>query len=424
MASTKSVKTNNTIAWQLARRYYKTGVQSPYIRFINRASRIGFAIGVAALIIGLSVMNGFERELKKTLLSVIPDIEFKAVSGSLPNWPSTAKQILGNTNVVAVAPFIELNAMVQKQNAMEAVVLKAVDPLLEPSINATSKYMVAGEWFSQQTEIDGLPPAIIGAGLAEKLGLELGERLELLLPKISDTGRLSAPEYLNFEIDGIYKIGGQMDHGQVYVPLSVVQKSQGFSAEQVQGVKVALTDPFMANRVAAEVGSEITEFVYIIDWFRSQGHVYNDIILVKDIMYLVMVLVMSVASFNIISSLSMAVQEKYGDIGILKTLGLTPQTVKNTFVLMGLFTAVRGICWGVLVGVIVALFLPELFQMLEYVFNVKVLDGDVYFIAYLPSEINFLQVLVIAGTALTIALIASLYPATKASKLTPIELLN
>ncbi|MDA8621709.1 lipoprotein-releasing ABC transporter permease subunit [Psychrosphaera sp.] len=416
-------KQNIGLAWQLARRYYKTGVQSPYIRFINRASRIGFAIGVAALIIGLSVMNGFERELRNTLLSVIPDIEFKSVAGSLPDWTKTAKQVQQHPNVLSVAPFIELNAMIQKQNNMEAVLLKAIHEDLESTVNVTSKFIIDGSWFSK-VDSETLPPAVIGRGLANKLDLKVGDRLELLIPVISDTGRLSSPKYLNFVVNGVYQIGGQMDHGQVYVPLSVIQQSQGYNEYEAQGIKVSLTDPFEAKQIASEIGNEITDYVYIIDWFRSQGHVYNDIVLVKDIMYLVMVLVMAVASFNIVSSLSMAVQEKYGDIGILKTLGLTPGTVKLTFVIMGLLTAIRGILWGVLIGCILAHFLPNIFGFLESVLNFKVLDGDVYFIEYLPSELQFLQVVVIASTALFIALLASLYPSSKAAKLTPVELLR
>ena len=416
-------KQNITLAWQLAGRYYKTGVQSPYIRFINRASRIGFAIGVAALIIGLSVMNGFERELRNTLLSVIPDIEFKSVAGSLPDWTKTAKQVQQHPKVLSVAPFIELNAMIQKKNNMEAVLLKAVHQDLERTVNVTSEFIIEGTWLTK-VESGTLPPAVIGVGLAKKLELTVGDRLELLIPVVSDTGRLSSPKYLNFVVSGIYQIGGQMDHGQVYVPLDVMQQSQGYSEYEAQGVKVSLIDPFEANKVASEIGSEITDYVYIIDWFRSQGHVYNDIVLVKDIMYLVMVLVMSVASFNIVSSLSMAVQEKYGDIGILKTLGLTPSTVKLTFVIMGLLTAVRGIFWGVFIGCVLATFLPNIFAALEGLLNFKVLDGDVYFIEYLPSELQFTQVLIIASTALFIALLASLYPSSKAAKLTPIELLR
>ncbi len=412
-----------SLSWQLASRYYATGVQNSYVRFINRASRVGFALGVAALIIGLSVMNGFERELKNTLLSVIPDVEFKSVSGVLSNWPKTSKEIQRNGHVTGVAPYIDLNAMVQKQNSMEAVLLKGVNADLEPSVNAIPSSIKSGLWLSSAESI-GHQEAVVGHGLAKKLNIKLGDSLELLVPKISEGNRLSAPEYLNFNVVGIYQVGGQMDYGQVFVKLSDLQKNQGLTPLQAQGIKVSLDDPFNANRLGMMIGNSISDYVYVLDWFRSQGHVYNDIVMVKDIMYLVMVLVMAVASFNIISSLSMSVQEKYSDIGILKTLGLSQRSVKHVFVLMGLLTALRGIFWGLLIGVLVAYYLPAIFQALETLSGMTVLDADVYFVDHLPSEVDSLQVLVIAVTALCIAFLASLYPASKASKLRPVELLS
>lgn len=412
--------TSVRLAWSLATRYYSTGIDNPYVRFINRASRIGFALGVAALIIGLSLMNGFERELRNSMLSVIPDIEFEAVSGALSNWPITAKQVQGHPDVVAVAPYIKTNAMIQRQNEMEAVLLKGVSHQLESQVNAIPNSMLEGQWLKETNPNH----AVIGVGLANKLNLSLGDSIELLIPKYSDSGKLLAPAYLPLTIGGIYKVGGQMDQGQVFTHLATLQNSQGLTTEQALGVNVKLKDPFQANRIANQLGAEITDYVYVLDWYRSQGHIYNDIILVRDIMYLVMILVMSVASFNIVSSLSMSVQEKYSDIGILMTLGLKAQSIKLTFLFMGLLTALRGIGWGVFWGSIISVFLTDIMTSLESLFGFKALDSDVYFIDHLPTEIAADQVIIVAATAFVIALLASLYPAKKAARLSPIELLN
>lgn len=406
------------LAFQFAKRYYNASFENRYIRFINRASRLGIAIGVAALIIGLSIMNGFERELKSSLLAVIPDVEFEAVNGHLQDWRVTSQKVSEHTSVVGVAPYIKLNGMLQKQERLEAVLVHGADPMLEPTVNKTPEFLIEGDW------LDKAPGAVIGKGLAEKLGLSVGDNIELLIPSISGTGRLAAPQYLRVSISGIYQIGGQMDYGQVYLPLHDLQQKLGLSASQAEGVKVALTEPFNANVLAQQIGQTLQDYVYVMSWYRSHGHVYKDIVMVKDIMYLVMFLVMSVACFNIVSSLTMAVQEKHSDIGILKTMGLMPKTVKQVFVLMGMLTALKGIAWGLVWGLLLAYNLPELFQFVEQTLNVQALDGDVYFIDRIPSEIKLAQVVLVVTTALTIAFLATLYPAQKASKLTPVELLG
>ena len=187
---------------------------------------------------------------------------------------------------------------------------------------------------------------------------------------------------------------------------------------------MSFEDPFAARTLGSEVGQLLNDYVYVLDWFKTHGHVYNDIVLVRDIMYLVMVLVMAVASFNIVSSLAMSVQEKYGDIGILKTMGLSVAQVRQVFVMMGLLTAVQGIAWGTFFGIVLGLNLSEIMHFVETLFNFKALDGDVYFIDYLPSEVNVGQVVIIVTTALVIAYLASLYPARKASRMNPVELIQ
>lgn len=277
--------------------------------------------------------------------------------------------------------------------------------------------MQQGQWLDDNN-------AVIGAGLAEKLTLSVGDNIELLIPGMNDEGRLTAPKYLRLNIIGIYQVGGQFDYGQVYVPLSRLQTLFDWHNNHAEGIKVALTDPFRAQRVASEIGSTLHDYVYVLDWFRANGHVYNDIVLVKDIMYLVMVLVMAVACFNIVSSLTMAVQEKYADIGILKTMGLTDCVVVRVFTLMGLLTALKGVMWGVVFGVVIAWYLPELFNVIEMLTGLQTLDSDVYFINYVPSEVILTDVFLVALTGVIVAYLATLYPAKQAGRLTTISLIQ
>lgn len=403
---------------QIAKRYYKAAYQNRYIRFINQASSIGISIGVLALILALSIMNGFERELKNSLLSVLPDVEYEAVQGRLDNWHKPQQVLQKQEQVVAAAPYIKLNAMVQRKDKLEAAIVHAAEPNLEVKVNQLNRFIRDGRWL--QSEQD----AVIGSGLAQKLQLKVGDNIELLLPKTLDNGRLAPPQYVKLVLSGIYHIGGQMDQGQVYVHLAKLQQVLGWQAQHSEGIKVKLQQPFEARYVGRALGRELDEYVYVLDWFRTNGHIYNDIVMVKDIMYLAMILVMAVACFNIVSSLTMAVQEKHGDIGILKTMGLKPQQLTKIFVLMGMLTAIKGVLWGVVIGVLLALNLESIFAVIERVSGFKALDADVYFISHIPSQLQLEQVLIIAFTALFIAFIASYYPAKKAAKLNPVELLS
>lgn len=407
----------NSLALLFAKRYYHAAYDNPYIKFINRASRLGIAIGVAALIVGLSVMNGFERELKSSLLSVIPDVEFEAVDGKLSDWTATSERLSRQAQVTGVAPYIKLNGMVQQGEQLQAVLAQAVEPSLETQVNKIPSLIISGRWLSVE------PGAVIGAGLAQKLDVQVGEKLELLLPGSGEQQSLASPNYLQVPIVGIYQVGGQMDFGQVYLPLGQLQQMLGWQEQHAEGVKVELIDPFSARYWAGRLGSQLSDYVYILDWYRSQGHVYQDIVMVKDIMYLVMILVMAVACFNIVSSLTMAVQEKHGDIGILKTVGMLPHVVRNMFIYMGMMTALRGIAWGLVFGIGISFLLPQLVAILEAVFQFKALDADVYFIDYIPTEVEFLQILTVVFTAFVVALLATLYPARKAAKLAPVELI-
>ena len=408
----------NLLAFDIAKRYYKASYQNRYIRFINRASSIGISLGVLALIVGLSIMNGFEKELKSTLLAVIPDVEFEAVEGKIENWTIAQTTLSKLTNVIGAAPYIKTNAMLQKKNTLEAVLIHGVEPELEKSVNSMYQFILEGRWLSES------PGVVIGSGLAGKMSLSIGDNIELLVPKTLSNGKLATPKYVKLPLVGIYQIGGQMDYGQVFMPLSKLQQLFDWQETQAEGIKVALTDPFDARTLGRQLGRELDEYVYVLDWFRTNGHIYNDIVMVKDIMYLVMVLVMAVACFNIVSSLTMAVQEKHSDIGILKTMGLKPNVVKHVFVIMGMITAVKGIVWGVIIGVLFAINLPDFFNLIEQLLGFKALDSDVYFISHIPSVVEYSQVAIIVLTALVISFLASYFPAKKAAQMQPVELIS
>lgn len=308
--------------------------------------------------------------------------------------------------------------MVQRKDDLQAAIIHGAHPILELEVNSTPAFITKGAWIQEQQD------AVIGSGLAEKLQLQVGDSIELLIPKTLDNGRLGAPQYVKLKLVGVYHMGGQMDQGQVYMNLAKLQQVLGWDSGNAEGIKVALDDPFSARYLGRKLGRELDEYVYVLDWFRTNGHIYNDIVMVKDIMYLAMLIVMAVACFNIVSSLTMAVQEKHSDIGILKTMGLKPKRLTQIFVAMGMLTAIKGVVWGLIIGLLLAWKLEWLVAQIESLTNTKALDADVYFISHIPSEVQFEQIAIIALTALAIAFIASYYPAKKAAKLNPIELIS
>ena len=415
--------TSDISSWRLsaklARRYYYGSYKNPYIRFINKASTIGIGIGVFALILGLSVMNGFEKSLKESLLSVIPDVEFEAVSGYLDNWQSTQQTIMASPSVKAAAPYIKLNGMLQMQQQLIAVMVHGVEPDLEKKVNLLPAKIIQGNWLKQMDK-----GVVIGSALAKSLQLNIGSSVELLLPNKAIQGKILSPYYLRLPVVGIYHIGGQQDQGQVFVPLHHLQQVFDWPTHQAEGIKVALHEPFNAQRIGRAIGHRLTDYVYVLDWFRTQGHNFNDIIMVKQIMLLVMILVIAVACFNIVSSLTMAVQEKRGDIGILKTMGIKPVVIQRVFIFMGLFTAIKGVIWGAVSGLVFAFQLPQMLNAIEQWLNFKTLDSSVYFIDHIPTKVEFSQVLITMLLAIFIATIATLYPARKAAKLSPKELIE
>ncbi len=402
------------LAWQLARRYRNTRHSSGFIRFISASSTCGIALGVAILILALSVMNGFELALKQRLLSVIPHVELEAVQQHISDWQRKQRLFSTVNGVEAIAPYIKTNGMLRFGSAVKAAEVRGIELQAERKISDFAGFVSAGQ-------LDTLSDSniVLGQGIADALGVSVGEQLQLLLPKLTADGRLASHSTASLTVSAIVAVGGQLDYSHVWLDMSTLATLLAFEPDTVQGFAFRLSDIFQAPQLARELGRVSEDYVYMLDWFRTQGHVYQDIQMVRSILYLVLALVIAVACFNIVATLVMAVREKESDIAILLTMGVSPTTVVLTFMWLGWLNGLVGSVLGALAGVLLAFYIEPLFAFVTQLLGHSLLDPSIYFINFIPSLLQWQDVILTLSVALVMSLLSTLYPAWRASKVQP-----
>lgn len=411
----------SSLTWLLARRFRRSKHKNRFVNFISASSTTGIALGCAALIVLLSVMNGFQKALEEQLLSLVPHVEFQAVRDGLRDWRSVVEAAESHPQVIAAAPVTLVNSMIQQGRSFKGVSARAIDPELEPRVSELPGFSQGDSW---QRFVDNPQSILLGHGLAQDLGLREGDRVTLMVPRI-ESGRqsLQAPRRINLELAGTFRLGGELDYQQAYIHLPAGQQAMGLSSE-ANAVRLRIRDVYQAPVVASEVAATMSEYAYVSDWTRTEGHLYRDIQLVRSVMYLVLVLVLAVASFNIVSTLVMVVQEKRTAIAILKTMGADDHVIMRSFVLQGSMNGVLGILWGGMIGVVLAWQLPALFRWLEDTLSFNILPDDIYFVSSIPTDVQVLDVVLVLSVAFATSLLATLYPAWKAAQLDPARALS
>lgn len=404
----------SNLSWQLARRYRSTRHTSGFIRFISASSTTGIALGVAILILALSVMNGFEQALKQRLLAVIPHIELEAVQLHISDWQRKLQDFSQVDGVEGVAPYIKANGMLRAGTEVKAAQVRGIRLDSEARISDFSHYVVAGDL--QQL---GAGQIVLGQGVADTLQVSVGQSVQLMLPTMQDDGRLASHTSVALQVSAIVAMGGQLDYSQVWVNLPDLAGWLQFPADTIQGFAVRISDIFQAPQLARQLGQISEDYVYLLDWFRTQGHVYHDIQMVRTILYLVLTLVIAVACFNIVATLVMAVREKEADIAILLTMGLSQRNIISTFMWLGWLNGLVGTFFGAIIGVLLALYIEPIFAAITTILGRAILDPSIYFINFVPSVMQWPDVLVTVGLALLMSLLATLYPAWRASKVQP-----
>lgn len=404
------------VAWRFNRGRRREGMVS----LISVISTLGIALGVAVLIIGLSAMNGFERELKNRILAVVPHGEIVGRYGPVEDWRTVQAKIARTPGVEAAAPFISFTGLVEGGNRLQAVQIKGVNSALEKKLSALPLYVADNAWDHMEA---GKQQIILGKGIADQLKIKVGDWVTVMIPNNDAELKLAQPKRIRLNVAGVLQLSGQLDHSLAIVPLPDAQRYLEMG-EGVSGIAIKTADPFQVNHIVINAAKSLDFSVLVSSWIGTYGYMYHDIQLIRTIMYLAMFLVIGVACFNIISTLIMAVKDKSGDIAVLRTLGAKDSLIRAVFIWYGLFAGLLGSLVGVLLGVFVSLKLTAIIKGIESLLGHHFLSGDIYFIDFLPTELHAMDVTVVLVTALVLSLLASWYPANRATHIDPARVLS
>ena len=402
-------------------RYTRAKRRNHFISFISGASMIGIAIGVTALITVLSVMNGFERELRTRILGMASHATISAYRGKLENWPGVAKAASEHAEIAGVAPYIEGEGMLRVGQDLSGTLLRGVLPAEEVKVSEIGSHMSSGTLESLEA---GAFNIVVGWELAQALGVEPGAKLDLMIPTASITPAGVMPRFRRFTVSGVFKVGMyEFDRGLVLIHLADAQTLYRMG-EGVTGVRLKLHDLFRAPAVARELATTLDGTFYVNDWTRSHANFFKAVATEKMVMFIILSLIVGVAAFNIVSTLVMVVQDKQADIAILRTLGARPRAIMAIFMVQGSIIGVIGTLLGVAGGVTLALNVEALMPLLQAATGQQFLDPSVYYISDLPSELKPRDVMRIAALSLALGLLSTLYPAWRASRVQPAEALR
>ncbi|MDY1038472.1 lipoprotein-releasing ABC transporter permease subunit LolE [Lelliottia sp. CFBP8978] len=390
------------------------------VSLISVISTVGIALGVAVLIVGLSAMNGFERELNNRILAVVPHGEIEPVNQPWNNWSEALSKVEKVPGIAAAAPYINFTGLVESGANLRAIQVKGVNPQQEARLSALPQFVQNGAWANFKA---GEQQIIIGKGVADALKVKQGDWVSIMIPNASADHKLQQPKRVRLHVTGILALSGQLDHSFAMVPLDDARQYLDMG-DSVTGIAIKVNDVFNANKLVRDAGSVTNSYVYIKSWIGTYGYMYRDIQMIRAIMYLAMVLVIGVACFNIVSTLVMAVKDKSSDIAVLRTLGAKDGLIRAIFVWYGLLAGLFGSLCGVVIGVVVSLQLTPIINAIEKIIGHQLLSGDIYFIDFLPSELHWLDVVYVLVTALLLSLLASWYPARRASRIDPARVLS
>jgi lipoprotein-releasing system permease protein len=403
-------------------RYTRAKRRNHFISFISLISLLGITLGMTALITVMSVMNGFQKEVRTRILGVASHIQVSGIDGKLTGWRQVAGEALRHSEVEAAAPFVSAQGMVSYDQIVSGVAVRGILPEMENDVADFASMMVDGELSDLSPGGFGM---VIGRELARALGVFTGDKIVLISPQGQVTPAGILPRLKQFTITGIFQAGHfEYDSSLVLINLADAQKLYRMGDDEVSGVRLKLRDLFHAPQVAQELGPMISAEVYISDWSRQHANYFRAIQIEKRMLSLILALIIAVAAFNIVSTLVMAVTDKQSDIAILRTLGASPRSIMKVFIVQGTLIGVLGTTLGVIGGVLLAYNIEAVIAAIEQVFSVQFLSREVYYISEIPSDLQFADVVTVAVVSFVLTLLATLYPSYRASKVNPAEALR
>ena len=402
-------------------RYTRAKRRNHFISFISLTSMLGIALGVAALITVLSVMNGFQNELRTRILGAAAHVQISGAGDVLADWQAVAELAASNPRVVAAAPYVNVQGMLTFDGAVRGAVIRGILPEREDRVAEIGRHMKSGTLAALKPGEFGI---VLGSELARALAVMAGDKLTLIAPQGQVTPAGIVPRLKQFRVVGIFEMGMfEYDSGLALIHLEDAQKLYRME-DRVSGVRLKLHDLFESRQVAMALLPKLGPDVYISDWTRSHANFFRAVQMEKNVMFIILLLIVAVAAFNIVSTLVMAVTDKQPDIAILRTLGAAPSGIMAIFIVQGALIGVIGTLMGVGGGVLLALNIDVVVPFMESLFNVHFLAKDVYYISELPSDLQGGDVIAIAAISFVLSLLATLYPSWRASRVNPAEALR
>jgi lipoprotein-releasing system permease protein len=407
-------------------RYTRAGKRSGrnrFISFISMISVAGIALGVAALIVVLSVMNGFQKEVTDRMLSVLAHVEIYDVRGVMPDWRAVARDAARNPQVAAAAPFADVQGMLLRDGVMKPALLRGILPAEEAQVSEVARQMRQG---SLSTLTPGSMNVVLGSALAKSLEVSVGERVTMLLGSVGNGGAgaaAAAPRTQTFTVAGIFEAG----HYEFDSTLAFAHIDDAVQAARIEGpagLRLRLRDMHQAPRVAAELRRSLGGDLVLRDWSQVNTIWFAAVQSQKRMMFIILAMIIAVAAFNLVSTLVMTVKDKQSDIAILRTLGASPRSIMKIFIVQGTLVGLLGSALGVLLGVTVALNVDVIVPFIEHLFGIQFLSKEIYLISEIPSELRWPDVASIGGLAVLLAFLATLYPSWAGARVKPAQALR
>ncbi|MDB5729635.1 MAG: lipoprotein-releasing transporter permease subunit [Noviherbaspirillum sp.] len=418
-----SIIKNLPFEWLVGMRYTRAGKRNgrnSFISFISLISMAGIALGVAALIVVLSVMNGFQKEVRDRMLSVLSHIEVYDASGTMPEWQTTAKEAFQHKEVRGAAPYVSAQAMMTRDDTVRGVIIRGVLPHEEPKVSDVASQVREGSFDSLQP---GLFNIVLGRELARGLRVQIGDKVTMIAPQGQVTPAGVLPRLKQFTVGGIFDAGhNEYDSTLAFIHIDDAMKM--FKLDAPSGLRLRIEDMQRAPQVALDLSRILTGNVYILDWSKQNRTWFAAVQTEKRMMFIILTLIIAVAAFNLVSTLVMTVTDKQADIAILRTLGASPASIMKIFMIQGALVGLLGTAIGVGLGALVALNIDVIVPFIERLLGVQFLSKDIYLITSLPSDMRWPDVWTIGGIAVILAFLATLYPSWRASNVRPAEALR
>ncbi len=405
-------------------RYTRAKRRNHFISFISFTSMVGIGLGVAALIVVLSVMNGFQEELRSRILGVASHLQITGANNLLSNWSKISSKVQTTKHVSGTAPYIMAQGMLSNGQAVQGAIVRGVLPSDEGKVSDLSQHMRAGQLTDLKAGEFGI---VLGAELAQSLGVILGDKIVLMAPQGQFTPTGVVPRIKQFTVVGLFQIGMyEYDAGLALINIDDAAKLYRMG-DNVSGVRLKLDDLFLAPQISRDLAVSLsgeTQSLFLTDWTQEHANFFRAIQMEKRVMFIILALIVAVAAFNIVSTLVMAVTDKRADIAIMRTFGASPLSIMGIFIVQGALIGIVGTVAGAFFGVLIALNIGVIVPFIEHIFHVQFLAKDVYYISELPSHLLWSDVLTIVVLSFFLSLIATLYPSWKASKMNPAEALR